>query len=126
MPKLNGSAKYILGALLALSVISITGMVINGIVVNPVEEAPRIEIKGKGNNITIANAPAGDPCPDGWNRTQGEDPDSKRQFISCAPTDRHYMLTIYEAKGDQPPEVIGINLFEGRFLSPEEISALYR
>ena len=52
MSILNGSSKYILGALLCLSLISITGMVINGAIIN-VDEAPQITVGGKGNVVTV-------------------------------------------------------------------------
>ena len=95
----NGSAKWILGALLAISLVSITGMVINGAFVS-FDNAPEITIEGgagKGKvKIEVPRVP-GLKCPEGWKTTGGADPDTQSDFTSC--TDGRYIVTTREGGG---------------------------
>ena len=97
---LNGStAKWILGALLVTSLVSIAAMVVNGAFVN-LASVPEIRVEGEAGQgkvkIEVPRVP-GLKCPEGWKTTGGADPDTQSDFTSC--TDGRYIVTTREGGG---------------------------
>ena len=99
-------------AILATLLISFT---LNGYF-NIYHYAPEIDIRGNKN---LVRSPAVEECPAGWIRSEGKEPETGMQFVSC--TDSRYIITNRE--GGHP---VGFDTRTGLFLTDAEIAALPR
>ena len=63
----------------------------------------------------IARSPLAFECPEGWTVTDGVEPDSGADIISCASPDKRYIIT---TRGGEPPQAF--DTLTGQFVDAEQ------